>query len=255
MIATRVIPVLLLRGKGLYKTVKFKDPTYVGDPLNTIRLFNEKEANEIIVLDITASAEGRGPNFDFLEDLASECFMPFAYGGGVTDVEQIRRLFYLGAEKAVVNASAFDRPELIDDGARIFGSQSIVVSIDVKKKMLGGYEVCTNNGKKGRSKKPGAFAKEVEDRGAGEILINSIDRDGTLSGYDIDLIHEVADAVSVPVIACGGANGPADFRNAIAAGANAVSAGSYFVFQGRHRAVLISYPTEQELNAIFQSET
>lgn len=247
----RVIPVLLLRGRGLYKTVKFKEPTYVGDPMNTIRLFNEKEANELVLLDIGASAEGRGPNFDFIQDLASECFMPFAYGGGITKVDQIKRLFFLGAEKAVINAAAIDRPDLIDDGARLFGAQSIVVSIDARKKLLGGYEVCTHGGAKGRGRKPAEFAREMESRGAGEILVTAIDRDGTMVGYDLDLIHEVSAAVSVPVIACGGAGRPEHFPQAIDAGASAVSAGSYFVFQGKHRAVLISYPSEPELDAIF----
>tara|TARA_R110000782_G_scaffold6616_2_gene22732 strand:+ start:3592 stop:4359 length:768 start_codon:yes stop_codon:yes gene_type:complete len=250
----RVIPVLLLRGRGLYKTVKFKNPVYVGDPMNTVRLFNEKEANEIVVLDIGATAENRGPNFDFLEDLASECFMPFAYGGGITTVDQIKRLFFLGAEKAVINAAAFDQPGLIEDAARQFGAQSIVASIDVKKKMLGGYDVFTHNGTKGRGRKPTELARELESRGVGEILINAIDRDGTMSGYDLDLIGDVAAAVSVPVVACGGASGPSDFRAAINAGAAAVSAGAYFVFQGKHRAVLISYPSEDELNTIFTPE-
>jgi cyclase len=250
----RVIPVLLLRGRGLYKTVKFKDPTYVGDPLNTVRLFNEKEANEIVVLDIGATAEGRGPNFEFLEDLASECFMPFAYGGGITTTDQIKKLFYLGAEKAVINSAAAERPDMIDEAARQFGSQSIVVSIDVQKKLFGGYEVCTHNGTKGRGRKPVEFAKEAESRGAGEILINAIDRDGTMAGYDLDLIAEVSSALSIPVVACGGASGNTDFRKAISSGAAAVAAGAYFVFQGKHRAVLISYPSEDELTAIFEPE-
>lgn len=253
MMFPRVIPVLLLQGRGLYKTVKFKDPTYVGDPLNTVRLFNEKEANEIIVLDIGATAEGRGPNFAFLEDMASECFMPFAYGGGITELDQIKRLFFLGAEKAVINAAAFDRPDLINGAARRFGAQSIVVSIDVKKKMLGGYDVCTHNGVRARKRKPAEVAREMEDRGAGEIMINAIDRDGTMAGYDLGLIEEVSGSVSVPVIACGGAAGPQDFRAAISVGAAAVSAGAYFVFQGKHRAVLISYPSEEEFQTIFPS--
>ena len=247
----RVIPVLLLRGRGVYKTVRFKDPTYVGDPLNTVRLFNEKEANEIVVLDIAATREGRGPDFEFLEDMASECFMPFAYGGGITTVDQIRHLFFLGAEKAVLNAAIFDQPRLIEDAARQFGSQSIVASIDVKKKILGGYEVCTHNANNGRGRKPADVAKEVESRGAGEILINAVDRDGTLSGYDLALIGEVAASVSIPVVACGGASGTSDFRAAVDAGATAVSAGAYFVFHGKHRAVLISYPSEEEQQAIF----
>lgn len=242
----------MLRGRGLYKTVKFKDPIYVGDPLNTVRLFNEKEANEIVVLDIGATAEGRGPNFEFLEDLASECFMPFAYGGGITNVDEIKRLFYLGAEKAVINTSAMDRPDLIDKAARQFGTQSIVASIDAKKKFIGGYDVCTHNGMHGRGRNPTSVAREMESRGAGEILINAIERDGTMSGYDLNLVEDVAAAVNVPVIACGGAGRPEHFREAITAGATAVSAGSYFVFQGKHRAVLISYPSEDELRAIFE---
>lgn len=251
----RVIPVLLLRRRGLYKTVKFKDPVYVGDPLNTVRLFNEKEANEIVVLDIGATAEGRGPNFEFLEDLASECFMPFAYGGGITKVDEIKQLFFLGAEKAVINTAALERPGLIEEAARLFGAQSIVASIDAKKKMLGGYDVFTRNGTNAQKRKPAEVAREMEDRGAGEILINAIDRDGTMAGYDLDLVAEIAASVSVPVIACGGAGGAKDFQSAIQAGATAVSAGAYFVFQGKHRAVLISYPSEDELDAIFSPET
>lgn len=251
MIQTRVIPVLLLHGKGLYKTTKFKDPVYLGDPLNTVRLFNEKEANEIAILDIGATAEGRGPNFEFLEDLASECFMPFAYGGGITDIEEIRKLFFIGAEKAVLNAAAIDKPDLIDVAARQFGTQSIVASIDVKKKMLGGYEVVTHNAEKSTGRKPAEFAAEMERRGAGEILINSVDRDGTMAGYDLNLVKEIAAAVSVPVVACGGAGSLDDFKQAVHAGASAVAAGSFFVFQGKLKGVLISYPTYDDVRDVF----
>jgi len=251
MLSVRVIPVLLLKGQGLYKTVKFKDPVYVGDPLNTVRLFTEKEADELICLDITASREGRAPNFELLTDIATETFMPFAYGGGITNVEEVRRLFYIGAEKVVINSSAYTTPELIDEVARQFGSQSIAASIDAKKKMFGGYEVLSHGGTKKQKRSPVEAAKEMENRGAGEIFINSIDQDGTLQGFDLDLVRQVAEAVSVPVVACGGGSSLADFRKATDAGASAVSAGSFFVFQGKHKAVLITYPTPEELAQTF----
>lgn len=251
MLSVRVIPVLLLKGQGLYKTVKFKDPVYVGDPLNTVRLFTEKEADELICLDITASREGRGPNFELLTDIATETFMPFAYGGGITNVEEVRRLFYIGAEKVVINSSAYTTPALIGEVARQFGSQSVVASIDAKKKMFGGYEVVSHGGTKKQKCSPVEAAKEMENRGAGEIFINSIDQDGTLQGFDLDLVRQVAEAVSVPVVACGGASSLADFRKAKEAGASAVSAGSFFVFQGKHKAVLITYPTPEELAQTF----
>ncbi len=251
MLSVRVIPVLLLKGAGLYKTVKFKDPVYVGDPLNTVRLFTEKEADELICLDISASREGRAPNFELLNDIATETFMPFAYGGGITTIEEIRKLFYIGAEKVVINSSAFSSANLIGEAANQFGSQSIVASIDAKKKLLGGYEVMSHGGTRKQKRAPADLAKELESRGAGEILINSIDQDGTLQGFDLDLIRQVAESVTVPVVACGGASSLSDFRKATDVGAAAVSAGSFFVFQGKHKAVLITYPTPEELAATF----
>jgi cyclase len=247
---TRVIPVLLLRGKGLVKTVKFKDPKYIGDPINSVRIFNEKEVDELVFLDITATPEGRGPDFDLLTDIAGEAFMPMAYGGGITTLEQVRRVFSLGFEKVVINTSAYSHPQLIRDAVAVYGSQSIVGCIDVRRTLLGRYELYSGGG---RTKQPGNLKEHVsslEQLGVGEIIVNSVDRDGTQSGYDLKLIKEVASLVSVPVVACGGAAGIDDFVAAVnEAGASAVAAGSLFVFVGPHRAVLINYPPRAELSA------
>jgi cyclase len=239
----RVIPSLLLRGSGFVKTVRFKDPVYLGDCFNTLRLFNEKEADELMILDITATYEHRLPRFDFLRDLASECFMPLGYGGGIQSIEDMRRLFNAGFEKLSLNTTAFKNPGLIKDAAREFGSQSVIVSIDFRKKILGRYEVYVNGGREGTGFDPIKSALMAEEMGAGEILLNSIDRDGTMQGYELEMIRKVADAVTIPVIACGGAGSLDDFRRAIHEGhASAVAAGSFFVFNGKHKAVLITYP-------------
>lgn len=252
MVIPRVIPCLLLRGWGLVKTRRFRDPLYVGDPVNTIRIFNEKEVDELMLLDIMASREGRGPNFHLISQITSECFMPLAYGGGVTSVEQIAELFSLGVEKVVLNRSAVERPDLVSRAADRFGSQSIVVSIDAWRGRWGGYRVYTLSGTKDAGVEPAAFAARMQEMGAGELLVTSIDRDGTMEGYDLQLIHEVASAVTVPVVASGGAKGLEDFRRAvIEASASAVAAGSLFVFQMPHRAVLISFPSREELEVTF----
>lgn len=246
---TRVIPVLLLRGGGLVKTVKFKDPKYVGDPINAVRIFNEKEVDEIVFLDISATPGGRGPDFDLLTDIAGEAFMPMAYGGGITNIDQVRRLFALGFEKVVINSAAFESPDLIRDSSQIYGSQSIVGCIDVRRTLLGKPELYSESG---RLKRPIALLQHVSNlksAGVGEILVNSIDKDGTQSGYDLKLVREVADAIDVPVVACGGASGIDDFAAAVDAGASAVAAGSLFVFYGPHRAVLINYPDRRDLSA------
>ena len=254
MIKTRVIPCLLLKGSGFYKTIKFKKPTYLGDPINILRIFNEKEVDEIMILDIGATPSNKGPNMAFLNDLASECFMPLGYGGGVTTIDQMRMLFQLGFEKVTLNTAAVEKPELVSEAAKRFGSQSIVVSIDVKNGMLGGYEVMTRCGAEKTGYNPADFAREMEQRGAGEILLNSIDRDGTMHGYDLALLKMVSAVVSVPLVACGGAGSVAHLREAIEqGGASAVAAGSFFVFQGKHRAVLINVPSPAELEAAFSS--
>jgi imidazole glycerol-phosphate synthase subunit HisF len=248
MLRTRVIPCLLLRGAGLVKTTQFKNPVYVGDPINAIRIFNDKEVDELIFLDITASREGRGPALQAIRDFASECFMPVAYGGGIRCVEDAREVLSLGIEKIVINTLALRQPEVVSGIAREFGAQALVVSIDARRKVLGGYEVMSVGGTQKTGLKPTDHARNMVALGAGEILINSIERDGTQSGYDLVLTRSVADAVPVPVIACGGAGALEHFREAVAEGhASAVAAGSMFVFHGRHRAVLISYPSRSEL--------
>ncbi len=249
----RVIPCLLLRNTGLVKTIKFKDPTYLGDPRNIVKIFNDKDADELVLLDITATNEKRGPKFDLIREIASECFMPMGYGGGISTVEQVKQLIGLGLEKVIINSSAVQNPKLIEQSAAIIGSQSVVVSIDVKKTgLFGRYEVFTHSGQKSAKLNPAEFAAAMERSGAGEILLNSIDQDGTMKGYDLELIKTVTQAVNIPVVACGGAGSVADFAQAVhAAGASAVSAGSLFVFQGKHRAVLISFPTGQELKKHF----
>jgi imidazole glycerol-phosphate synthase subunit HisF len=251
MIRTRVIPCLLLRDRGLVKTVKFKHPKYVGDPINAVKIFNEKEVDELFFLDITATAENRKPPFKLISQIASECFMPFGYGGGIRDLDAIKDLFSLGVEKVAINSYAVEKSSFIRDAADLFGSQSIVVSIDVKKNLFGKYRVYTHGGRRSTSFDPVNFAMQMEQVGAGEIFLNSIDRDGTMQGYDLDLIRRVAEAVTIPVVACGGAGKVDDLRDAIKkAGASAVSAGSMFVFKGKHRAVLINFPTAEELVTI-----
>lgn len=246
---TRVIPVLLLRGQGLVKTVKFKAPKYIGDPVNAVRIFNEKEVDELVFLDISATTEGRGPAFDVLADIAGEAFMPMAYGGGITTLDQVRRVFALGFEKIIINSAAYGAPDLISEAAAVFGSQSIVGCIDVRHTLLGRYEVYSRSGSVRERIGLVDHLQALQQAGVGEILANSIDRDGTMTGYDLKLIREVSSRVSVPVIACGGAGGIDDFVQAVEQGyAAAVAAGSLFVFMGPHRAVLINYPERDELS-------
>ena len=247
---TRVIPSLLIHKGGLVKSVQFKDYKYVGDPINAVKIFNEKEVDEIAVIDIDASKENKAPNIAKIAEIASEAFMPMAYGGGITTIEQIKEILYNGIEKVIINKAAHTTPHLITQAANLFGNQSIVVSIDVKKVFLKGYRVFIENGKKNTGLHPVEFAITAEKLGVGEILLNSIDKDGTFTGYDLALIQQVSKAVNIPVIAIGGASSVEDFAKAKQAGASAVSAGSMFVFQRPHKAVLISYPTRKELKQI-----
>lgn len=241
----RVIPALLMQDGGLVKSIRFKNHKYVGDPINAVKIFNEKGADELVLLD--RSAYNSGPNIQQIRDIASEAFMPMAYGGGITTLEQIRELILGGVEKVVLNTSAHTQPSLITEGAKYVGSQSIVVSIDVKRNWLNKYKVFTRNGSKDTGLDPVEYAKRAENAGAGELLLTSIDKDGTFEGYDFQLINAVSKAVSIPVVASGGANSSQNFLEAIKNGASAVAAGSLFVFQLPHRAVLISYPSETEL--------
>lgn len=250
MLRTRVIPSLLLKGEGLVKTLRFKNPKYVGDPINAIKIFNDKEVDELVLLDISATNQSKGPAFDTITQIASECFMPVAYGGGIATVDQMRRILNSGVEKVILNSVTFSNPDIVRQAADEFGSQAVIASMDVKRKLLGGYEVLSHSGTRKTGHEPVKWAMRMEERGAGEILLNAIDRDGMMGGYDLDLVSRVCEAVSIPVIAAGGAGSVSDFAKATDAGAGAVSAGAMFVFHGPHRAVLITYPKLEELASI-----
>lgn len=244
----RIIPTLLIQNGGLVKSIKFKNHQYVGDPINAVKIFNEKETDEIILLDISASKERKKPDIKRIAEITGEAFMPMAYGGGITNINEIKQLLFEGIEKVVLNYSSFNHQNLITEAASRFGSQAIVVSIDVKKELFGRNKVFSDCGAKNRGFDPEIFAYEMERLGAGEIYLMSVDRDGTYKGYDIDLIKKVTSALSIPVIAAGGAGSIEDFEDAITkGGASAVSAGSMFVFQRPHQAVLISYPNQETL--------
>lgn len=250
-----MIPALLLRNGGLVKTTQFKDPKYVGDPINAIRIFNDKEVDELMVLDITASKERREPNYSLIEKFAGECFMPLAYGGGIRSVSHARQLFSLGVEKICLQTSAFENPSLISELANHFGSQSVMVSVDVKKNWLGKpklYQSAT-----GKLMETAWMDKlsELVSAGAGEVLLNAVDKDGTLTGPELSLIQHASAGIDVPLIALGGVSSLADIKACVNAGASAVAAGAFFVYHGPHRAVLITYPKYQELEQIFKGSS
>lgn len=251
MLRVRVIPLLLLRGKGLVKGVAFRDHRYVGDPQNAIRIFNEKEVDELFLVDIDATRQGRCIDPAVVRSVATSCFMPLGVGGGVASEEQAQVLFASGAEKVMINSAAVRDPTLIRRLADRFGSQSIVVGIDVKSDIFGRHRVRTQSGTVRTRLDPVAWAKQAESMGAGEILLTSIDRDGAMTGYDVELVRAVADAVAVPIIAAGGAGLGEHFAEGVFDGhASAVAAGSMFVFHGRRRAVLISFPERSTLEAL-----
>jgi len=241
------MPCLLLKNSKLVKTIKFKNPNYVGDPVNAIKIYNEKEVDELIFLDITATLEKKTPSFKTISEIASECFMPLTYGGGITNLEDMKTIFNLGVEKIAINSYGIDNPLFIEKASAKFGSQSIIVSIDVKKKLIGSYEVYSHSGTKGTGMDPLDWAKKVQDLGAGEILLTSIDKDGTMEGYDLTLIKRICDSVNIPVIVCGGAGNVEDFAKAVDAGASAVAAGSIVVYHGSAQGVLINFPSKDEL--------
>jgi cyclase len=241
MTRARVIPMLLLSDGGLVKTVNFGKRRYIGDPINAVRIFNEKEVDELVLLDIDATAEGREPQFAEVEEILSEAFMPVGYGGGITSLQQIERLFKLGVEKIVLNSVLAHNPQLLTEASRAFGSQSIVASMDVKRDMIGRRLAYTHAGRRRLSGDPMELLRRWQDLGAGELVVNSIDRDGTRQGMDLDFIAKASAAVDVPVVAVGGAGEPSHLVAALRAGASAVAAGSMFVFHGVHQAVLISY--------------
>jgi cyclase len=247
----RVIPVLLLRRKGLVKSVRFGRHNYIGDPINAVRIFNEKEVDELSVIDIDASAENREPDFESIREIVSEAFMPVSYGGGVHRMDQVQRLLANGVEKVIVNTASFRNPSLITEASKTFGSQSIVVCIDHRKSIWGRQTACMGRGKSAGNIDPVTHARRCEELGAGEVVLQSIDRDGTYSGYDLEMIRKVSSAIGIPLVALGGASRLEDFKMALESGASAVAAGSLFVYHGSTRGVLINYPRTEELSAIF----
>ena len=254
MLHPRIIPCLLVHDKGLVKTVKFKNPKYVGDPINAVKIFNEKEVDELIVLDIDALRENRSPDEKMVANLAAECRMPLCYGGGIKTVEQALRLVGLGVEKVAISSGALENPELVTSMAEQVGNQSVVVVLDVKKRLIGGkYEVWTHNGQKNTEKCPIEFARQMESLGAGEIVINSIDNDGIMKGYDFTLIDKIRESISIPMTVLGGAGSLKDIGQLIGKfGIIGAAAGSLFVFKGVYRAVLINYPNPSEKRELIE---
>tara|TARA_Y100000385_G_scaffold269915_1_gene308444 strand:- start:689 stop:1450 length:762 start_codon:yes stop_codon:yes gene_type:complete len=249
MLQTRIIPCLLLREDSLVKTVNFKKSCYIGDPVNTARIFNELEVDELVLLDILATNNNRKPNFNILEELANECFMPLAYGGGINDFEDAKRIFQIGIEKVVINSIAFSKPTFITELADHFGNQAIVASIDVKKNIFGKHQVYSNSGTKKQKVEPVVWAQKLEQLGAGEILLTAIHQEGTWSGFDINIIKKISNAVNIPVIANGGASSIGDIRKAIKEGqASAVGLGSMVVYQKKGMGVLVNFPDRHKLS-------
>jgi cyclase len=256
MLRPRITPCLLVHENGLVKTQAFKNPKYVGDPINAVKIFNEKEADELIVLDIDATAKGVEPNYRMIANLAAECRMPLCYGGGITTPQQAKRIIALGVEKVALSQAVIKDPSLIRRIADEVGNQSVVVVLDVRKKtgfFATGYELCSHNNTQTYKLDVFEFAKKVESLGAGELVINSIDRDGLMSGYDLDLAVHIRSAVNLPLTFLGGAGSLADIEALISScGVIGAAAGSFFVFKGAYRAVLISYPSRQQKDQLFQ---
>ena len=247
MLQTRIFPCLLINGEGLVKTVQFRNPTYIGDPINAVRIFNSKEVDELLLLDITATQDGRKPNLELIKKISDECAMPLTVGGGIAKVDDIGELLNSGVEKVAINTAAINNLGLITNAASSFGCQAIVGAMDVKKTFTGKHLVFTSRGRKSIKISPVKYAKILEDAGVGEILLYSIDRDGMMKGFDLDLINSVSNVVNIPVIACGGAGRIEHIAEAVEHGASAVTAGSMFVFHGKRRAVLINFPEREEL--------
>jgi cyclase len=248
MLRPRIIPCLLVHNKGLVKTVKFKDSKYVGDPINAVKIFNEKEVDELIVLDIDATVNNKEPDFNLIKNLANESRMPLCYGGGVKTVEHARRIIGLGAEKVAISSLSIENPLIIPEIARAIGTQSVVVILDVQKRgLFGKYEIVTHNAKKTTGKNPVEFAQKIEQLGIGELVINSVDRDGMMTGYDMDLINSIRLKINSPMSVLGGAGSLQDIQSVIDKfGIIGAAAGSLFVFKGKYKAVLINYPSPTE---------
>lgn len=250
MVQNRVIPTLLIKDGGLVKTTNFKNPRYVGDPINVIRIFNEKEVDELIIIDIQATKQNKNPDFGLIEKIAGECFMPLCYGGGISSLEEAEKIFKLGVEKISLQTSVINNMDFITQLSKRFGSQSIVVSIDIKKNFWGQYKI--HNSSSLYEKDLRKQISEIEKAGAGEILLNNIDFEGTMKGPDLQIIKFISQSLKIPLIAGGGVGSDLDIKNIIENGASAVSVGSYFIFYGKHKAVLISYPKYSELIKLFK---
>lgn len=252
MLRPRIIPSLLIQDNGLVKTVNFKNPKYVGDPINAVKIFNEKAVDELAIFDIDATVKGFEPNYSLIERIANQSRMPLCYGGGVKTLEQAQRIFGLGIEKIALSSAVLENPQLITDIADRVGAQSVIVVLDVKKKLFGGYEVFTHNGKKGTGINPFKFIHEAQKHGAGEIVINSVDQDGVMKGYDFNLIDKAREQTSLPMTVLGGAGSLDDIKKMIDKHKIiGVAAGSLFVFKGVYKAVLINYPTKEEKEKLF----
>lgn len=239
----RIIPVLLLHKGGLYKTKEFKNPTYVGDPINAVRIFNEKEVDELIILDIDCTKENKSPNYQLIEEIVSEAFMPVAYGGGIFSLEVAQKVFQIGVEKVIINTALHQNPQILAEIAAIYGVQSVVVSIDYKKSFFGGIKAYFKNGSRKSNFTPLELAKKAAQLGAGELILNAIDYEGSYQGYDIELLMQIVNEVQIPIVISGGAGSTDDLDAAKKAGASAMAAGSMFVYKRPHNAVLISYPS------------
>ena len=253
MLRPRIIPSLLIQDNGLVKTVNFKNAKYVGDPINAVKIFNEKEVDELAIFDIDATVKNLEPNYSLIERIANQSRMPLCYGGGVKTVEQAQKIFGLGIEKIALSSAVLQTPELITQIAERVGAQSVIVVLDVKKKLFGGYEVYTHNGKKSTGINPFEFAAKAQKLGAGEIIINSIDQDGVMKGFDMNLIDKIREKISLPLTVLGGAGNLNDIKEVISKhGVIGVAAGSLFVFKGIYKAVLISYPTKDEKEKLYK---
>ncbi|MCZ6704122.1 MAG: AglZ/HisF2 family acetamidino modification protein [Ignavibacteria bacterium] len=251
MLKTRVIPCLQIIDNSLVKTVKFKKYSYIGDPINTVRIFNELEVDELCFLDIRATLQEKAVNFDLIQDISDECFMPLSYGGGIKDFDTAKKILSIGFEKLVINTYSFEKPQFITQLADHFGKQSVIGSIDVKRDLLGKYQVCSHDGTIKTKLNPVEWATMLEDLGAGELLITSMDRDGTWNGYDIELVKSITDAVQIPVIALGGACSTENIGNVVnQGGASAVALGSLVVYQGKDLGVLVNFPDKEELEKV-----
>ena len=248
MFRPRIIPVLLVRDHALVKSVRFRKHKYIGDPINAVRIFNDLKADELVFLDIDASRVGRAPSPEFVRNVAEEAFMPFSVGGGITTLEDIRQILAAGAEKVVINTHAGNDPEFIRKASDAFGSSTIVICIDVKRKLFKGEQTWIRNGSVSTGSTPTEFAQLMQEKGAGEIIIQSIERDGTMTGYDLELIRKISSSVSIPTVALGGAGNIEDLKSAFRSGANGLAAGSMFVYQDRRRGVLINYPEKREMS-------